>query len=161
WMPFSQAFAAHRSLLEQFARNLEFQAETRVKDGEAESFIDLKFSKLIDDVGLQAGRMIVMRDVTERKHNEELLAELLWRSERRAQEAETLRQASAAVVSTLDMNETIDLVLEQLNKVVPYTSAAVQLLRDGYLEIVGGRGFNEDYEIVGMRFSTTRGRESG
>jgi len=72
--------------------------------------------------------------------------------QRRAQEAETLRQAGAIVAATLRQDEAIERILVQLERVVPYDSASVQLLREGYLEIVGGRGWPDPVAIVGMRF---------
>ncbi len=71
---------------------------------------------------------------------------------RRAQETETLWQIGSVVISTLDQNEAIQRVLEQLERVVPYDTASVQLLRDDYLEIVGGRGWSEDELVLGLRF---------
>jgi len=71
--------------------------------------------------------------------------------QRRRQEAETLREAAAAV-STLDQEKAIQSILEQLAKVVPYQSASVQILGDGYLEIVGGVGWKDASAVVGLRF---------
>jgi len=71
---------------------------------------------------------------------------------RRAQEAETLRQAGAVVAATLRQDEAIERILEQLARVVPYDSASVMLLGEGYLEIVGGRGWTDPAEVVGLRF---------
>ncbi|MBM3143905.1 MAG: diguanylate cyclase [Chloroflexi bacterium] len=77
----------------------------------------------------------------------------LFESERRRRiEAETLRQASAVVAASLHQDEAIDKILEQLEHVVPFDSASVQLLVDGYLEIVGGRGWPEPDAILGFRF---------
>lgn len=77
----------------------------------------------------------------------------LFESEQdRSREAETLRRAGAAVAGTLDQNEAIEKILEQLNRVVPYDSASVQLLRQGFLEVVGGRGWPDQDAVVGMRF---------
>jgi len=71
---------------------------------------------------------------------------------RRAQEAETLYQAGAVVASTLQQDEAIICILEQLEFVVPYDSASVQLLDGEFLEIVGGRGWPELSAVEGMRF---------
>lgn len=73
-------------------------------------------------------------------------------AQRQAQEAETLRQAGAVVASTLRQEEAIERILVQLERVVPYDSASVQLLGEGYLEIVGGRGWPDPAAVVGMRF---------
>ena len=70
----------------------------------------------------------------------------------RWQGAETLRQAIAVVTETLSLEETLDRILDRLGQVVPYDSASVQLLREGYLEIVGGRGFANVEKVEGMEF---------
>ena len=77
----------------------------------------------------------------------------LFQSEQRhAQEAETLRQAGSIVAATLKQDEAFERILLQLERVVPYDSASVQLLGEGYLEIVGGRGWSDPKAVVGMRF---------
>jgi diguanylate cyclase (GGDEF)-like protein len=84
-----------------------------------------------------------------------LKARLLEESQRRATEAETLREAAAAVAGTLKRGEVIERILEQLNRVVPYDSACV-LLPDGEEHvIVDARGFPKREEIVGLRFAVT------
>ncbi len=79
-------------------------------------------------------------------------ARLFKSEQRRRQEAETLREAVSVVASTLDAEESIRLILEQLEHVVPYDSASVQILREGWLEIVGGRGWKEPEIVLGTRF---------
>ena len=77
----------------------------------------------------------------------------LFQSEKRhAQEAEILREAGSIVAATLSQEETIERILAQLKRVIPYDSASVQLLGDGYIEIVGGQGWENASEVVGMRF---------
>jgi len=69
-----------------------------------------------------------------------------------AREAETLREAGAIVAETLSQDEAIERILLQLARVIPYDSACVQLLREGYLEIVGGRGWPDLNMVLGLRF---------
>ncbi len=78
---------------------------------------------------------------------------LLETARKRATEAETLQQAGIAISATLELDETIRIILEQLNRVVPYDSASVQLMSENKLEIVGQRGFEEPEAILGMTFS--------
>ncbi len=88
-------------------------------------------------------------------------AQLFKAAEQRAVEAETLRSISQAVTSSLNLQETIDHILEQLAVVVPYDSGSVQLLREGIMEIVGGRGFPEGMEAkIGKRFPIQEGTVS-
>lgn len=72
--------------------------------------------------------------------------------QKRAEEAETLRQVGAVVAATLERDKTIELILQQLSRVIPYDTASVQLLNDGYLEIVGGRGWTDAHQVLGIRF---------
>jgi diguanylate cyclase (GGDEF)-like protein/PAS domain S-box-containing protein len=69
---------------------------------------------------------------------------------RRAIVAETLRQAGSVVLESLDLDEAFERILVQLAQVLPYDSASIQLMRDGYLEIVGGRGWPEPEKILGL-----------
>ena len=74
-------------------------------------------------------------------------------TERSAREqAETLRAAAQSLSSALDLPEVFDLILTELRKVVPYRAATVQQL-DGYeMVIVGGLGFPNLDELLGLRF---------
>jgi PAS domain S-box-containing protein len=56
-------------------------------------------------------------------------------------ESETLRESVAIVASTLEKSEAVDRILEQLERVVPFDSASVQLISGSMLEIVSTRGF--------------------
>ena len=58
----------------------------------------------------------------------------------------------SVVAATLDPEEAVSRILEQLEQVVPNDSASVQLLRDGELEIVGGRGWPDPTNVIGIRF---------
>ncbi len=102
-----------------------------------------------DASGNFAGVTAVSRDVTERKQAEEEIR-------RRAFEQEALRKAMLALTTTLDRNEVIDLILAQLQEVVSYDTASVQLLLEGCLRIVGGRGFPNLEELLGVTFDPNR-----
>lgn len=74
---------------------------------------------------------------TELENRKELIAEL----ENKNAEAETLRESAAIVAATLEKDEAIERILEQLERVIPYDSASVQLLDRNILQIVSMRGF--------------------
>nr|HID13624.1 GAF domain-containing protein [Anaerolineae bacterium] len=79
-------------------------------------------------------------------------ARLFEAEQHRRQEAETLREAALALTTTLDRNQVIEHILAQLQQVVPYDTASVQLLRGDRLEIVGGRGFPNLDDLLGISF---------
>lgn len=72
-------------------------------------------------------------------------------AEQQAQEAETLRTAGAIVASTLEIERTVELVLDQAMNVVPYDTATVQLLRDDALEVIGGAGWDDIGAVRGLQ----------
>ncbi|MGW8249635.1 MAG: GAF domain-containing protein, partial [Anaerolineales bacterium] len=76
---------------------------------------------------------------------------LLAAERQRRKEAEILGKGSAALTSTLDVDQLLSVILSHLEQVVPYKSASVFLLDGDDLHIVAGRGFDEDNTVVGSR----------
>lgn len=76
----------------------------------------------------------LQNDLEERR---KLIAEL----ELKNAESETLRESVAIVAATLEKSEAVDRILEQLERVVPFDSASVQLIHGDMLEMVSTRGF--------------------
>lgn len=74
------------------------------------------------------------------------------RAASREAELDMLREASAVVTASLDLDETIQRILRQLKRVVPYDSATVHVLRDGHLQIIGGHGYDDLSEVIGLNF---------
>jgi len=74
-------------------------------------------------------------------------------AKRRADTSETLRKAGVAIAEKLEMDQALIYILEQLNQVVPYDSASVQMLEGNELVIVGGRGWQEMSDVLGVRFT--------
>jgi len=72
----------------------------------------------------------------ELENRKKLIAEL----EMKNAESETLRQSVVIVAATLEKSEAIGRILEQLERVVPFDSASVQLINGNMLEIVSTRG---------------------
>jgi len=56
-------------------------------------------------------------------------------------ESETLQESVAIVAATLEKSEAVDRILEQLERVVPFDSASVQLINGNMLEMVSTRRF--------------------
>lgn len=83
-------------------------------------------------------------------------ARLYENARRQAAESETLQRASSVVISTLDLDQSLDRILEQLATVVPFNSASVLLLRNDQLQIVGGHGFEDNHRVLGARLTLDR-----
>lgn len=67
-------------------------------------------------------------------------------------EAETMYSVLQALSTTLNLDEVIETILRELEKVVPYDSCSVQQIQGNDLVIVGGRGFANMPELLGLRF---------
>jgi len=83
-------------------------------------------------------------------------ARLYQEEQRRRREAETLYRAAQALTTTLDLRKVLDTILTELQQVVPYDSASVQLLEGGGFKIIGGRGFPNLDELLGITFRPDR-----
>jgi len=80
----------------------------------------------------------------------------LFETERTArQQAETLRAATQALSTTLELQQVFEVILSELQKVVPYDSASVQQLKGQRLEIIGGVGFSNLESVIGVSFDLT------
>ncbi len=79
-------------------------------------------------------------------------ARLYQAEQSRHREAEALRRAALALTSTVSLDEVFDRILAELHNVVPYDSATVQLLKGDQFEIIGGRGFPNLADLIGISF---------
>lgn len=78
-------------------------------------------------------------------------------AERRRREAETLRTATQALSSTLDLDRVLGLILSELRKVVPYNSASVQRVEGDSARIIGAYGLNDKADLTQAHFSLVPG----
>ncbi len=126
-----------------------------------ERYMEVQSTVLHDGVGGMLGCLVVLHDVTARtlaqavlKESEEALVRdirererlerenerLLEDARRRAAEADTLRQAAAAVAASLQLDTAIDRILDEVKRVVPYDAGAVWLVSGDLLVALGMRG---------------------
>ncbi|HSJ54089.1 MAG TPA: GAF domain-containing protein, partial [Anaerolineae bacterium] len=84
-------------------------------------------------------------------------AQLFAAEARRRREAETLQAATQALSGTLDLQQVFEVILSELQQVVPYDSATVQQLQGTKLTIIGGRGFPRLQELMPPRRRGGRG----
>ncbi len=67
-------------------------------------------------------------------------ARLFEAEQRHFQEAETLRQAAEAITSSLDIQQVLDSILDNLNRVLPFDSAGVFLIEDDQVRLTAYKG---------------------
>jgi len=69
----------------------------------------------------------------------------------RRYEAELLREATTAMTTSLDLDKLLDTVLDSLEKIVSFDSASITLEQEGEMEIIVGRGFPQELDVIGQR----------
>lgn len=80
----------------------------------------------------------------------------LYEAERQQRrQADTLLQVASVVGSTLELNEVLARILDQLRRVVDYDSASVQLLEEDRLKTIAAHGFANTQQVLGVIFSPT------
>lgn len=79
-------------------------------------------------------------------------AQLYEAEQKRRHIAETLRQAAAVLTSTLELDELLDLILQQLRDVIAYDSASIQRIENGHLILMAGHGFKRTDRVIGLQF---------
>jgi diguanylate cyclase (GGDEF)-like protein/PAS domain S-box-containing protein len=92
----------------------------------------------------------IKQDITERKRAEESLRQ-------QTEHLTTLNRMMQTLSATLDLRRVLEVILRELRLIVPYNSAAVLQLQGDFLEIVGGSGFPNVEELLGVKFSLTSG----
>jgi diguanylate cyclase (GGDEF)-like protein/PAS domain S-box-containing protein len=91
--------------------------------------VSLSVSLLRDDEGRVTGTLGVATDITDRKKAEK--------------QAESLQEIARALSSTLELEPLLNLILDELEKLVSYDSATVMLAEKEGLTVVASRGFPE------------------
>jgi diguanylate cyclase (GGDEF)-like protein/PAS domain S-box-containing protein len=73
-------------------------------------------------------------------------------SRERLEELETIRQVTKDLSQSLDLKETVGAMLEHTSRAIPYDKATVQILEDGWLQVLGSYGFIDPASTGKLRF---------
>ena len=73
-------------------------------------------------------------------------------AQRARERAETLLTVTQVLGKTLSLDDTIEMILEELHQVVPYDTCSIQVIHGNRLVIVGGRGFDNLEALLGTGF---------
>jgi PAS domain S-box-containing protein len=112
----------------------------------------LRADSIEDNAGRRIGLISVHTDITKRKQAE------AFQKEQRAFE-KALRDSSAALTSTLELDEVLDRILTNIGHVVSHHMAQVMLIEDGVAQIVRVTGFEDNRTqawLLSQRYSVTK-----
>lgn len=135
--PADKVLANISEKINQFLDTLNTHQEIVIGEKEPH-FFDMYISPLYDRKRHYSGRLIVARDITERRlieqaeHEQRILAE-------------ALRDTAAAMNSSRTFEDVLDCLLDNVGRVVPYDLAAFRLAdNDGTAHLVRERGYREN-----------------
>ncbi|HSM70502.1 MAG TPA: ATP-binding protein [Anaerolineales bacterium] len=94
--------------------------------------------------------LMILRDITQRRWAETEREQLIKELEEKNAVAETLREGTSIVAATLEIEETVERILEQLKRVVQYDSASVWLYQGGQGFMVGSKDLPKGAEAPGF-----------
>jgi PAS domain S-box-containing protein len=139
--------SARRDLLDR-----QFDVKLTHRDGNA-VWVLASIAPIVED-GEYVGTLATVNDITTRKQVEQ--------NEREQRVfAETLRDTAAALNSTLDLDELFDLILTNLNRVVPNNMSNIMLVEGDQAHVVGLRGYEKKmlsrFHTEGIDIATTPG----
>jgi len=115
-------FSKYGEVIEQFKDKTGMKAEVELP-GDKSRIIDLQISSIENEGENTFGQLIVLRDITKRKEEEKIEKE-------QHDFAEALADTAAIINSSLDLDEVLEKILENIGKVVPHDAANIALMAD-------------------------------
>ncbi len=77
----------------------------------------------------------------------------LFEVEQQSREREkALREATAVLTTSIELEALYEIILNSLSKLAPYDSASIELVKQGYLEIVAENNLPKDYQFIGQKY---------
>ena len=120
--PIWDVYSKYGEMIEQFRDKADLNAEV-VIPGDQSRIIDLQITSIDMEGENTSGQLIVLRDITKRKE-----AEKIENDQRDFTEA--LADTAAIINSSLDLNDVLEKILENVAKVVPHDGATIALFTD-------------------------------
>jgi PAS domain S-box-containing protein len=149
--PAAQLFAAQPPLVERLCDETETHMEIVLGEDEARRSYDLRISPLYGWRGRLAGRLVALRDVTERVQVEATLRQ-------RNRDLELLNRSVQAFISTLALDDVLAAVLEEVRRLLDVTGCSIWLIVPETGELVCQQAAGPQHEIVrGWRLAPEEG----
>jgi PAS domain S-box-containing protein len=132
-----------------------FQLTYRLVTREGEKWVWEQGQGVYDEAGELVALEGFITDITERVMARKNLQQ---RVEERTREFSSLLDISSNLASTLDLEQLLDLILDQLGAVLDYDAASIMILQDEILKIIAYRGPIEREEALEIQFSVQDAR---
>jgi PAS domain S-box-containing protein len=77
----------------------------------------------------------------------------LFKAEQKSREkADILREATAELTTSIDLDELYEIILDSVTNLVPFDSASIGIFNQGYINIVAGRSSTENKICIGTKY---------
>ncbi len=139
--PAAHILAGQPDLVKHYSDVTEAHAEIVLDEEEAQRTYDLRISPLYDRRGRVTGRLVVLRDITERKRAEEAL-------ERRAVQMATLNRIGHHIASILDQQELLQHAIDTVRDDLGYLQAAILLVDEEANELWVAAATDNFWEVI-------------
>jgi len=115
-------YSKYGEVIEQFRNRTDLRTEVEMP-GDQSKIIDIHITSIDMEGKDTSGKLIVLRDISERKE-----AEKIQKDQRDF--AEALADTAAIINSSLELNDVLEKILENVAKVVPHDGATIALTTD-------------------------------
>jgi len=96
--------------------------------------------------------IIIIRDITQRKWIESEREKLINSLEVANKESETLRKSLASIITTFDLEEVVQRILDQIELVIPYDTASVWRVDGEWLTLIISRDLPPEITLDDLKF---------
>jgi len=96
--------------------------------------------------------IVIIRDITQRKWVETEREKLIHELEIANRESETLRESLSGIVTTFDLKELFDRILDQIRFVIPYDSASVWRVDGEWQTLIVSRDLPPELTLNDLKF---------
>lgn len=96
--------------------------------------------------------LAIVRDITQRKWADTEREKLIRELEIRNRESETLRNSLASIVTTFDLDEVVERILDQIKLVIPYDTASVWRVDDEWQTLMLSRDLPPEISMQDLKF---------
>jgi len=145
--PIWKAFRKYEELIEQFRGKTNLQSEVEIP-GDPTRTIDLHITSLDEEENI-SGQLIVLRDITRRKE-----AEKTEKDQRDF--AEALADMAAIINSSLDLDNVLEKILDNVAKVVPNEAADIVLITEAgtaqFVKVKNPKNFDSMESLLSIDF---------
>jgi PAS domain S-box-containing protein len=136
-------FAIHRAVESNQMHMFEFE----MKMGEMDSILEARLLNSSSSTVL-----MLVRDITQRKWIEAEREKLIHALEVKNKESETLRESLASIVTTFDLEQVVERILDQIKVVIPYDTASVWRVEDGWQSLMLSRDLPPGIPMDDLKF---------